>query len=179
MNEAAYPQRSWGNGPYASEPQGRPLYANTMAPHHPPPSQQQQQEALYGPPGMGYPPPSTNVRGMPPAYHHRGSPAAAGYYASGYMEPQQQPPPQPGPMTSPNPRACYPTNTPSSMDTTTNTSGYTSPGTAGRMGLGDDFMTGAPVLDAGAKPSANPSTPTSSGAPPDHRWFSSAQMCLP
>ncbi|KAL5964736.1 hypothetical protein TSMEX_007447 [Taenia solium] len=149
-----------------------------MAPHHPPPSQQQQ-EALYGPPGMGYPPPPGSVRGMPPAYHHRGSPAAAGYYASGYMEPQQQPPPQAGPMTSPNPRACYPTNTPSSMDTTTSTSGYTSPGTAGRMTLGDDFMTGAPVLDAGVKPSANPSTPTSSGAPPDHRWFSSAQMCLP
>ncbi|VDK23493.1 unnamed protein product [Taenia asiatica] len=178
ISEATYPQRSWGNGPYASEPQGRPLYANTMAPHHPPPPQQQQ-EALYGPPGMGYPPPPGSVRGMPPAYHHRGSPAAAGYYASGYMEPQQQPPPQAGPMTSPNPRACYPTNTPSSMDTTTSTSGYTSPGTAGRMTLGEDFMTGAPVLDAGVKPSANPSTPTSSGAPPDHRWFSSAQMCLP
>ncbi|KAM7537456.1 hypothetical protein Aperf_G00000070825 [Anoplocephala perfoliata] len=184
MNET-YPQCSWGNTPYPSETQGRTMYANTMPPHHPPlPQQPQPQEGMYGPPGMGYLPPSSGVRGVP-AYHHRGAPAAApgGYYAGGYMEAQQAPPPQGGPLTSPNPRGCYSTNTSSSMDTTNNTSGYASPGTAARMAMGDDYMTGPPVVEAGLKPSANPSsTSASSGAPgtqPDHRWFSSAQICLP
>ena len=175
MNEPGYPQCSWGGGPYVSEQQGRPLYVGTVQPHH----RQQQQETMYGPPTMTCPPPSGGMRGMPPAYHHRSSPAAPAYYASTYMDSQS--PSQAGPMTSPNPRTCYSINTPISMDTTTaNTSGYTSPGTTGRIPLGDDYMTNPGVLDHAMKPSANPTTPTSSGAPPpDHRWFSSAQMCLP
>ncbi len=168
MNEAAYSQCSWGGSPYASDPQGRPIYATSAGPHHP------AQEPMYGPPPgtPGYPP-GSGVRGGPAAYH-RASPASSGYYqGGGYMETQQQvpPPQQVGPMTSPNPRACY-TN-PSSMDT----SGYTSPG--GRMSMGDEYM-GPPVMEGG-KPAGqpqNPSTPTSA-ASGDHRWFSSAQMCLP
>lgn len=184
MNET-YPQCSWGNTSYPSEPQGRTMYANTMPPHHPPlPQQAQPQEGMYGPPGMGYLAPSSGVRGVP-TYHHRGSPAAApgGYYAGGYIDTPQAPPPQGGPMTSPNPRGCYSANTSSSMDITNSTSGYASPGTAARLAMGDDYMTGHPVVEAALKPSANPSTPTSAssgaGTQPDHRWFSSAQICLP
>ncbi|VDN96924.1 unnamed protein product [Rodentolepis nana] len=179
MNEGAYQQCTWGNPSYPQEPQGRSMYANQMPPHHAASAQQpQSQEGMYAPPGMGYIQPSGNMRGVQPAYHHRGSSAAAqgGYYGSGHMDTQHGPPSQGGPMTSPNPRGCYS----SSMDTTNSTSGYASPGTASKMAMADDYMN--PVMETTMKPSVNPSTPNSTstgGNQPDHRWFSSAQMCLP
>ncbi|VDD83512.1 unnamed protein product [Mesocestoides corti] len=163
VNESVYPQCSWSGSPYSSEPQGRPVYTNTMPPHHPLPPHQ---EVVYGSAAAGYPP-LAGARGGGATYHHRGSPASTNYYSSGYVE-QQHPV---GPIASPNPRACYPASTPTSMDTTA-AAGYPSAGTAaGRLPPADAYM-------GGALQSANSSTPTSSAAS-DHRWFSSAQMCLP